>query len=74
MKAKERIKARIKAERALTDDEVEAWEAENWAEIEAKLDEARADVAAGRVSAFSLERFVTEVLEWKPATTKNKKR
>lgn len=72
MTAKERIKARVKIERALTDDEVEAWESENWAEIEAKLEESQADVLAGRVSEFSLEKFVSEILEWKPKSSKRR--
>lgn len=62
--SKGRIKRTAKTESPLTDDEVDAWEAENWEEIEAKLAEAEAEVAAGRVRKVTVEQLLKEVLSW----------
>jgi hypothetical protein len=45
----------------LEDDEVDAWEAENWPQIEAALAEAEASFARGEYAEFDIEKFLVEV-------------
>jgi hypothetical protein len=71
MKSKNRPKTKPKLERTLTDDQVDAWEAENWEEIEAKLAEAEAAVAAGRSREVTVEQLMKEVLSWKQKRRKS---
>jgi len=48
------------AETDLADDEVDAWEAENWPEIEAALAKAEASFRRGDYAEFDIEKFLIE--------------
>jgi hypothetical protein len=45
----------------LADDAVDAWEAENWPEIEAALAKAEASFQRGDYAEFDIEKFLIEV-------------
>ena len=49
------------AEDDLSDDEADAWEEENWPEIEAALAEAEASFKRGDYAEFDIEKFLIEV-------------
>jgi len=55
------------AETDLADDDVEAWEKENWAEIEAALAKAEASFQRGDYAEFDIEKFLIEVQKRPPA-------
>jgi hypothetical protein len=51
----------------LADDDVEAWESDNWPEIEAALAKAEAAFQRGDYTEFDIEKFLIEVQTRPPA-------